>query len=50
MYIKELNRSELNYVKFDEYVKNKYTLRLSDRVNKVLDNVDNISNMLNLLK
>ena len=49
-FIKDLNRSELNYKLFDEYVKNKYTLKISDRINKVFDNVDNLSNMLNLFK
>ena len=28
----------------------KYTLRISDRLNKILENVDNVSNLLNLLK
>ena len=50
LFIKELNRSENNYKIFDEYIKDKYTLKVSDRINKMLDNVDNISSMLNLLK
>lgn len=50
MFIKELNRGEINFVKFDEFVKNKYTLKIGDRVNKALENVENITNLLNLLK
>ncbi len=50
MFIKELNRGEINFVKFDEFVKNKYTLKIGDRVNKALENAENITNLLNLLK
>ena len=50
MFIKELNRGEINFVKFDEFVKNKYTLKIGDRVNKALENVENITNILNVLK
>lgn len=50
MFIKELNRSEINFEKFDEFVKNKYTLKIGDRVNKALENVENITNILNVLK
>ena len=50
MFIKDLNRSSVNYKIFDDYIKNKYTLRISDRLNKILENVDNVSNLLNLLK
>ena len=50
LFIKELNRSEINYKLFDEYVKNKYTLKLGDRLNKALNNIENVSSFLNLLK
>ena len=50
MFIKELNRGEINFVKFDEFVKNKYTLKIGDRVNKALENVENITNLFNVLK
>ena len=50
MFIKELNRSEINFVKFDEFVKEKYTLKIGDRVNKALENVENITNLFNVLK
>ena len=50
MFIKELNRGEINFVKFDEFVKNKHTLKIGDRVNKALENVENITNLLNVLK
>lgn len=50
MFIKELNRSEINFVKFDEFVKEKYTLKMGDRVNKTLENIENITNILNVLK
>ncbi len=50
MFIKELNRGEIYFVKFDEFVKNKYTLKIGDRVNKALENAENITNLLNVLK
>ena len=50
MFIKELNRGEINFVKFDEFVKEKYTLKIGDRVNKALENVENITNLFNVLK
>ncbi len=50
MFIKNLNRSVNNYKLFDEYIKNKYTLKLSDRLNKALDSVEDIYNVLSMLK
>lgn len=47
---KELNRHERNFYKFDSYVKNRYSLKISDKLNKAIDNIDNITNILNLLK
>ena len=49
-FIKDLNRNELNYKLFDDYLKNKYTLRISDRINSAFDNMDKISNVLSLFK
>ena len=49
-FIKYLNRSEINYKRFDEYVKEKYSLKISDRITKSIDNIENISNVLSMLK
>ncbi len=49
-FIKDLNRSEQNYKIFDEFIKNKYTLKISDKISKSIDNIDNISNVLSMLK
>ena len=33
-----------------EYVKDKYQLRINDRISKTLDNIDKVSNVLKILK
>ena len=49
-YFKELNRSDNNYIKFIDYVKDKYKLRINDKISKTLDGIDMISNVLKVLK
>ena len=39
-WIKDLNRDGANFNKFAEYVKEKYRLRVSDKVSDAIDNVD----------
>ena len=50
IFIKDLNRGEFNFIVFDEFVKNKYTLKLSDKASKLFDDIDNIKNLLDMLK
>ena len=50
MFFKELNRGEYNFALFDKYVKKKYSLMLSDRINKALESVGNIYDFVNLIK
>ena len=49
-FIKELNRSSKNMNKFIEYIKDKYQLRINDKITNVLDNIDMVNNILKVLK
>ena len=42
-WIKELNRSSNNYNKFDNYIKDKYRLRMVDKIKDGVDTIDIIS-------
>lgn len=47
---KELNRNSINYKKFVGAMKDKYHLKMTDRINKTIDNIDLISGILDTLK
>ena len=49
-WIKDLNRDANNFNKFGEYVKEKYRLRVSDKVSDAIDNVELFSTVLDALK
>ena len=49
-YIKRLNRNSKEFSSFDNFVKDKYGLRVTDRISKTIDNIDLISTLLNTLK
>ena len=49
-WIKDLNRDGVNFNKFAEYVKEKYRLRVSDKVSDAIDNVDLLSSVIDALK
>ncbi len=49
-YFKALNRGQMDYKGFVEEMKIKYKNRASDKINKVLDNMDLISSVLDILK
>ena len=49
-FIKDLNRSYKNINKFIEFVKDKYQLRINDKISNAIDNIDMISNVLKVLK
>ena len=47
---KYLNRNPLNYDVFIKTMKSKYKIRTTDKINNVIDNIDTVSNILNILK
>ena len=47
---KYLNRNPLNYSKFVHSMKEKYKIRSTDKISKVIDNIDTVSSILNVLK
>ena len=49
-YIKELNRNPNSYKKFLSDMKEKYKLRVTDKINEAIDNIDLVSNVLEVLK
>ena len=49
-WIKELNRGDKAFLGFDDFVKDKYSLRGSDKVNKAINAIDMASNILKVLK
>ena len=49
-YIKKLNRNKNEFENFSNFVKDKYGLRVTDRISKTIDNIDLISTLLNTLK
>ncbi len=49
-YIKMLNRNSLNLKNFESDMKDKYKTRPSDKLNNVIDNIDLVTNMLNVFK
>lgn len=49
-YIKDLNRSPKNYELFKNFVKDKYHLRITDKVSSAIDDIELVSSVLNTLK
>lgn len=49
-YIKQLNRDPDSYKKFVSDMKEKYKLRVTDKINEAIDNIDLVSNVLEVLK
>jgi len=49
-YVKELNRDSNSVKKFKNDMKIKYKLRTTDKISDAIDNIDIISNVLNVLK
>ena len=49
-WIKELNRNDNNIEKFLEFTKDKYSLRITDKVYDFVDNIDMIQKVLSVLK
>lgn len=49
-WFKDLNRDKNNFTKFNEYIKNKYELKVTDKLSNMIDNIDLISTLLNTIK
>jgi len=49
-FIKRLNRDSNEFNNFSEFIKDKYNLRVSDKISKTIDNIDLISTLLNAIK
>lgn len=47
---KYLNRTPLNYDKFVKTMKEQYKIRATDKIGEVVENIDLISNILNIIK
>ena len=49
-WFKELNRSSESYKDFTNAMKEKYHLKMTDKISDTIDNIDLISNVLGALK
>ena len=49
-WFKQLNRQEESYQEFTKFIKDKYRLRMSDKISDAIDNIDMISSILETLK
>lgn len=49
-FIKRLNRDSNEINSFSEFVKDKYNLRVTDKISKTIDNIDLLSTLLNAIK
>lgn len=47
---KYLNRNPMNYDKFVKTMKEQYKIRTTDKIEGVVENIDLISNILNVIK
>ena len=50
IWIKDLNRDENNINKFIEYCKDKYSLKVTDKISNAIDNIDLLQNVLSIIK
>ena len=48
-WIKELNRDENNIKNFIEFIKDKYSLKLTDRIENIINGAETLSNVLEIL-
>ena len=49
-WFKELNRKDENYKNFVEQMKEKYHLKVTDKISDAIDNIDLISSILDSIK
>lgn len=48
-YIKELNRNPLFYKEFKKIIKEKYNLRITDKVSNVINDIELVSSIINTI-
>lgn len=48
-FIKHLIRNPSFYKEFKNYIKEKYQLRVTDKINNAIDNIDLINNIINTI-
>lgn len=49
-WIKELNRTDNSINEFLDFIKDKYSLRLTDKISDFVDNIDTIQKVLSVLQ
>lgn len=49
-WIKNLSRNPDSFNEYQNYLKDKYELRTSDKISKAIDNIDLISSLLSAIK
>lgn len=49
-YIKDLNRNPLLYSTFKEYIKDKYHLRITDKVESIINDIETVSDIMKVIK
>ena len=49
-WIKNLSRNHNSFNDYQNYLKDKYELRTSDKISKAIDNIDLISSLLSAIK
>ncbi len=49
-FIKDLNRNPNSYKNFKEFLKDKYHLRVTDKVSSVIDDIELVSSVISTLK
>ena len=49
-FIKDLNRYPNNYENFKKIIKEKYNLRLTDKVSNIINDIELVSSILNTLE
>ena len=47
---KQLNRTPNNYKQFENYIKDLYKIRTTDKISNAIENIDLINSVLNVLK
>ena len=49
-WFKYLNRNPYNYSKFNSFIKDKYRLRVTDKINDTINNIELVSSILDIIK
>lgn len=49
-FIKYLNRSDKNFNMFEDFIKERYSLRTSDKIGDVIDKIELASNILEVFR